>query len=74
MDTKTRVYLGYAGVECRIIGTFFLDAENDENPESPLRLNFGSDISNYYPNRGLKVYKPNAISLEGLSIMSILKT
>ena len=64
MDTKTRVYLGYAGVECRIIGTFFLDAEDDENPESPLRLNFGSDISNYYPNRGLKVYKPNSKALE----------
>jgi len=64
MDTKTRVYLGYAGVECRIIGTFFLDAEDDENPESSLRLNFGSDISNYYPNRGLKVYKPNAKALE----------
>lgn len=64
MDTKTRVYLGYAGVECRIIGTFFLEAEDDENPESSLRLNFGSDISNYYPNRGLKVYKPNAKALE----------
>jgi hypothetical protein len=27
-------------------------------------LKFGSDISNYYPNRGLKVYKPNAKALE----------
>lgn len=64
MDTKTRVYLGYAGVECRIIGTFYLDSEDDENPEALLRINFGSDISNYYPNRGLKVYKPNAKALE----------
>lgn len=64
MDTKTRVYLGYAGVECRIIGTFYLDAQNEENPESPLQLKFGSDVSNYYPNRGLKVYKPNAKALQ----------
>ena len=63
MDAKTRVLLGYAGVECRIIGTFFLE-ENSSNPESPLILSFGSDISNYYPNRGLKVYKPHSKALK----------
>ena len=63
MDTKTRVYLGYAAVECRIIGTFFLE-DDENNPEAPLKIKFGSDISNYYPNRGLKVYKPNAKALE----------
>lgn len=63
MDAKTRVYLGYAGVECRIIGTFFLD-ENAKDSKKPLNLKFGSDISNYYPNRGLKVFKPNAQALE----------
>lgn len=65
MDTKTRVYLGYAGVECRIIGTFYLDSPSEnENPQGHLFLKFGSDISNYYPNRGLKVYKPNGKALE----------
>lgn len=65
MDTKTRVYLGYAGVECRIIGTFYLEAPpEDQNPNGQLFLKFGSDISNYYPNRGLKVYKPNEKALE----------
>jgi len=63
MDAKTRVLLGYAGVECRIIGTFFLE-ENVNNTEASLVLKFGSDISNYYPNRGLKVFKPNASALE----------
>jgi len=63
MDPKTRDYLGYAGVECRIIGTFFFE-ENTQNDEAPLNLKFGSDISNYYPNRGLKVYKPNGNALE----------
>ncbi|WP_183576112.1 helicase HerA domain-containing protein [Mucilaginibacter sp. X5P1] len=63
MDTKTRVLLGYAGIQCRIIGTFFLE-DNPDNPEAPLKLKFGSDISNYYPNRGLKVYKPNGPALQ----------
>jgi len=63
MDAKTRVLLGYAGVECRIIGTFFLE-ENPVTPDAPLILTFGSDISNYYPNRGLKVYKPHSEALE----------
>ena len=63
MDAKTRVLLGYAGVQCRIIGTFFFE-ENPNNLEAPLSLKFGSDISNYYPNRGLKVFKPNSKALE----------
>lgn len=65
MDTKTRVYLGYAGLQCRIIGTFFLDApREDQNGNGRLYLKFGSDLSNFYPNRGLKVYKPNGNSLK----------
>ena len=63
MDLRTKNLLSFAGVECRIIGTFFLD-ENPDNSEAPLNLKFGSDISNYYPNRGLKVYKPNGDALE----------
>ncbi|MDR0413832.1 MAG: DUF87 domain-containing protein [Prevotellaceae bacterium] len=63
MDSKTKHYLSFAGIQCRIIGTFFLE-ENPQNNESPLNLKFGSDISNYYPNRGLKVYKPNGKALE----------
>lgn len=63
MDYKTRNLLSFAGLQCRIIGTFFLDEDNT-NSESPLQLRFGSDISNYYPNRGLKVYKPNGEALK----------
>jgi len=63
MDLRTKNILDFAGVQCRIIGTFFLE-ENGQNSEAPLNLKFGSDISNYYPNRGLKVYKPNGKSLE----------
>lgn len=63
MDLKTKDYLSYAGVLCRIIGTFYLDNDSN-NSESPLQLKFGSDISNYYPNHGLKVYKPNGDALK----------
>jgi len=62
MDLRTKNLLGFAGVQCRIIGTFFLE-ENPQNNQAPLNLKFGSDISNYYPNRGLKVYKPNGKAL-----------
>lgn len=63
MDARTRVYLGYAGIKCRIIGTFYLDKNNKEK----LGLQFGSDLSNFYPNRGLKVYKPNGHALEQIA-------
>jgi len=63
MDLRTKNLLSFAGVQCRIIGTFYLE-ENVQDGEAPLNLKFGSDISNYYPNRGLKVYKPNGKALE----------
>ena len=63
MDARTKNYLGYNGIQCRIIGTFYLE-EDADNIEAPLCLKFGCDISNYYPNRGLKVYKPNGKALE----------
>lgn len=61
MDSKTHHVLSFAGVQCRVIGTFYLD--NTDGSPIP-QLNFGSDISNYYPNQGLKVYKPNEVALE----------
>jgi hypothetical protein len=63
MDLRTKNLFSFAGVQCRIIGTFFLE-ENHQNSDAPLNWKFGSDISNYYPNRGLKVYKPNGKALE----------
>ncbi len=57
MDATTHNLLSYAGVRCRIIGTFYMaDLGTDSTPN--WQLCFGSDISNYYPNRGLKVFKP----------------
>lgn len=62
MDARTHYLLSFAGVECRVIGTFFLD--EDPNNSSRLIKRFGSDLSNYYPNQGLTVYKPNAKALK----------
>lgn len=63
MDTQTNYLLSFAGVECRVIGTFFLD-DNPNDVSNPLNKRFGSDLSNYYPNQGLKVYKPNDKALK----------
>lgn len=62
MDIQTSQKLSFAGVGCRVIGTFFLDLVGDDPPI--LAPRFGSDLSNYYPNRGLAVYKPNDNSLK----------
>ncbi|MCU7919694.1 MAG: DUF87 domain-containing protein [Candidatus Thiodiazotropha sp. (ex Epidulcina cf. delphinae)] len=60
MDAYTANLLGFAGLRCRIIGTFY--AEQAPNSDR-LRLRFGSDISNYYSNHALSVYKPNTSAL-----------
>lgn len=57
MDPTTNNLLSYAGVLCRVLGTFYV-AEKDGAGSH--ELFFGSDLSNYYPNRGLKVFKPRA--------------
>lgn len=60
MDTQTNHLLSFAGIRCRVIGTFFLE----KNTKGELGLKFGSDLSNYYPNKGLKVFKPNDKALK----------
>src|SRR5262249_43818555 len=50
MDATTHQLLGFAGVRCRVMGTFYVTDVGA--PESPTyQLGFGSDLSNYYPNR-----------------------
>ena len=60
MDPTTHHLLSYAGVRCRVLGTFYISNMNDGEGADDYRLMFGSDLSNYYPNRGLKVFKPRA--------------
>ncbi|WP_374688756.1 ATP-binding protein [Promineifilum sp.] len=65
MDPTTHNLLSYAGVRCRVLGTYYMvNAGSDAKPE--FRLYFGSDLSNYYPNRGLKVFKPRGDVLKAI--------
>jgi hypothetical protein len=62
MDPTTHHLLSYAGVRCRVLGTFYVSEV--ETPTGRLyTLTFGSDLSNYYPNQGLKVFKPRSEAL-----------
>ncbi|MEI4994424.1 helicase HerA domain-containing protein [Aeromonas caviae] len=54
MDSYTRYQLSFAGLKCEVVGTFYLGKNDSGNFE----LKFGTDINNFYPNSGLKVYKP----------------
>lgn len=60
MDEKTRSVFGFAGISCRVVGTFYLEQGN----KGKLELKFGTDLSNFYSNMALKVYKPIGESLE----------
>jgi len=63
MDPTTHNLLSYAGVRCRVLGTYYVSIIN-QGDSPTYRLTFGSDLSNYYPNRGLKVFKPRGKFLE----------
>ncbi|MBS1808473.1 MAG: DUF87 domain-containing protein [Acidobacteria bacterium] len=64
MDGATANHLSHAGIRCRVIGTFFVEQNPSIEDKVALVLRFGSDLSNFYPNQGLKVYKPNGAALE----------
>ena len=63
MDAETSHLLSFAGIKCRVLGTFYVTRETRQGQAAQSILSFGSDISNYYPNRGLKVYKPKGKAL-----------
>lgn len=55
-DPMTQSELQYGGLECRILGTFFLDEDGE--------IRLGSDVENYFASTRLRVYKPRADALE----------
>lgn len=63
MDPSTHNLLSYAGIKCRVLGTYYV-SRFETDGQIQYQLSFGSDLSNYYPNRGLKVYKPRGTFLE----------
>jgi hypothetical protein len=64
IDAFTFNTLGFAGLKCRILGTFYVVRKKDKSGKEVLNLQFGSDISNFYSNSALKAYKPNGAALE----------
>ena len=60
-DQFTLNLLRYAGVKCRILGTFRV-YEPEQNGK--WQLHFGADIDNFYAGQGMKIYKPNGDALK----------
>lgn len=56
MDSLTRYDFSFSGVECNVLGTFY----EDDNG----KIEFGSDIDNYYSATNYTVYKPRGEVLE----------
>jgi len=62
IDSFTFNNLGFAGLKCRILGTFYVVKKAGSGPDKHT-LQFGSDISNFYSNAALRAYKPNGSAL-----------
>ena len=59
-DQFTLHQLRFAGVRCRVLGTYQISNAARDN----WALRFGSDVSNFYSGRGLKVYRPTLQALD----------
>ena len=58
-DQFTLNLLRFAGLRCRILGTFLLKPDS----RGGWNLAFGPDLANFYSGRGMKVYKPDSQTL-----------
>lgn len=60
IDQYTLHQLRYAGLRCRVLGTFMMrsDAKNT------WQLRFGADLANFYSGFGMKVFKPDGDALQ----------
>lgn len=56
LDTFTAYEFSFSGLDCRILGTFYLDGES--------RTCFGADVENFYSAHHYSVIKPNQEVLE----------
>ena len=60
-DQFTLNLLRYAGVKCRILGTFRV---HRPEPDANWQLYFGADIDNFFAGQGMKIYKPGENALQ----------
>ena len=56
LDSFTRYEFSFSGVECRVLGTFYRDADGETC--------FGADVENFYSAHHYRVVKPTARALE----------
>jgi len=54
-DTLTRNKLQFGGLECRVLGTFYMKGQE---------LNLGSDVETFYTSLQMRVFMPTGKSLE----------
>lgn len=59
-DQFTLNMLRYAGIKCRILGTFSVPLHEADDQ---WQLHFGADIDNFYAGQGMKIYKPSGEAL-----------
>lgn len=58
LDTFTRYEFSFSGLECRILGTFYVDEAG--------QTQFGADVENFYSAHNYSVIKPNTMVLEAI--------
>ncbi|WP_416198476.1 MAG: hypothetical protein ACFWUA_01830 [Sporanaerobacter sp.] len=58
LDDFTRYSFSFSGLECRILGTFYMDDKQN--------LSFGADVENYYSAHNYAAYKPMGKVLESI--------
>lgn len=67
-DQFTLDQMRYAGAHCRILGTFRMHKDSEEDAWN---LGFGGDIDNFYAGQGMKVYKPAGQALERIANFTV---
>ncbi|MEY9163544.1 hypothetical protein ABIE78_001663 [Sinorhizobium fredii] len=63
LDKFTANFLRFAGVDCRVVGTFMMRMSRN----GVWHFVFGADLSNIYSGRGMKVYKPDGEALSKIA-------
>ena len=58
LDSYTRYEFQFSGLECRVLGSFYRDAQDNTC--------FGADVDNFYGPNNYSVYKPSGSVLEYL--------
>jgi hypothetical protein len=58
LDTFTRYEFSFSGLECSVLGSFYLDPEK--------KIRFGADLENFYSAHHYALYKPNPKILQAI--------